>query len=74
MTLSTLAQNGSRDLRWSNNLKEGRFKIVASLFNAKLPSGLNEPLGLRLVCELGFRFGFGLIPWPWLFGHNAAFP
>jgi hypothetical protein len=40
-------------------------------FNAKFPSGSNEPLGLRLVCE--FAFAFPLRLWLWLFGHTDAF-
>jgi hypothetical protein len=46
------------------------FEGLAWFFNAKLPSGFNEPLGLRLVCELGFAFRFRFL----LFGHNAALP
>jgi hypothetical protein len=47
------------------NLIKGTIKDIGRLVASKLPSGLNKPLGLRLVRELRslLRLGFSLFPW-----------
>jgi hypothetical protein len=53
----------------TNHRSKCLLKSVATFINAELPSGFNEPFGLRFVC-----LGFGFLFWRACFCHAAAYP
>jgi hypothetical protein len=71
MTALCIAIAVDRPASSASDGAKGSLKRLAALVNAKLPSGLLEPLGLLRLRHL---LGWLRRPWLLLFGHTFVVP